>query len=173
VKSEKSVVESDNEPEDAALEEEEINSTKDEKSRAGNTNFVSCRYCTDIIKSNESVHKHVKRFHKTVNYFRCPHCPRRFKKAGKIMQKHFQTLHRSDCQICKKYILHSTKPANKILEQQVEKRRNCVYCGKLVKHMWLHVRESHQSEAIRCDFRNCGTYFRTESARAKHVANLH
>ncbi|CAB3386159.1 Hypothetical predicted protein [Cloeon dipterum] len=64
----------------------------------------------------------------------------------------------------------------RIDEAEIRPRRwKCIYCGKRFKYsdnMYKHVKKKHK-EAIRCENRNCATYFHTLEEKEEHTKNVH
>ncbi|CAB3386160.1 Hypothetical predicted protein, partial [Cloeon dipterum] len=53
-----------------------------------------------------------------------------------------------------------------------ERKKKCFYCGKVVASITSHVINMHEN-AIRCDDRNCATYFHTVEEKETHTKEVH
>jgi len=119
--------------------------------------FLECIYCGKYLSENRShLGVHVRKFHSEIAI----RCEKRkcaiFFKSLDDLEKHKKEGH-----------------------QRVErhaKAAECFYCQKTICDQFaygLHIRTHHSKEAIRCKYKHCFTFFKSECELKKHYEEKH
>jgi len=145
-------------------------------------NFTQCTFYTDSRKEME---KHVKEKHNKNNKITdCIYCGKSYKNRI-TMSNHVRYTH-SEIAICCDNTkcslffktLEDLEKHKKEAHQRVEKHRKsakCLYCPKIYADRGpyaVHIKTAHP-DAIRCKYRKCFTFFKSEEDRQKHNEEKH
>jgi len=145
-------------------------------------NFTQCTFYTD---SRKEMAKHVKEKHNKYNDITdCIYCGKSFA-IRTHMSQHVRYMH-SEIAICCDNTkcslffktLEDLEKHKKEAHQRVEKHRKsakCLYCPKTYADRGpyaVHIKIAHP-EAIRCKYRKCFTFFKSEEDRQKHNEEKH
>jgi hypothetical protein len=110
-----------------------------------------CIYCNQGFPTLRAMHIHVKTFHTSIDIFKCSMC-RIYFKTLQEKQDHFLKVHTA-------------------------KNQKCIYCNSArfstVKGLEYHIESCHGSEFLRCSYKHCREYFRSEEEKIEHIQKRH
>jgi len=117
-----------------------------------NAHQINCKFCLSIFTSNEIYFKHLKKSHleKKCKFSLCAF----YADSKNDLENHLKEKH--------------TRKFKKFAE--------CVYCEKNYsdrKHMFQHVRRYHSKIAIKCVYKICGLFFKSQEELEKHKKEAH
>jgi len=144
--------------------------------------FFRCVFYTD---SKEELEKHVKQKHDKNNIkLECVYCGKCFigkhSRTAHILRMHSETAIRCPVPKCSHFVkkLDDLEKHKKEAHQRVEKHQQieeCLYCRETFcdNYLAIHIKRAHAAEALRCKYRHCSSYFKSENDRQKHYEEKH
>jgi len=149
-----------------------------------------CKFsrCSFYAGSKEELENHVKEKHwpKFRNNLECVYCGKHYGESRGNMLHHVRKFHSKIAIQCEKGkcalffksqddLEKHKKEAHKKIERH-EKTVKCLFCQKQIwdKPCYAsHIKRCHSEEAIRCKYKHCFTFFKSETDRKIHYGEKH
>jgi len=149
-----------------------------------------CKFhnCSFYGESKDELEKHLKEKHsqKSEKHFECVYCGKHFIENRFSFFSHVRKFHSKIAIRCIKpgcgmffTSLEDLEEHKKEAHQRVERHKQsveCLYCQKINwdKAAYAHhIKSCHSEEAIRCKYRKCLTFFKSQEDRIKHHEKKH
>jgi len=147
-----------------------------------------CKYgvCTFYTDSKEELEKHLNDKHnKQKQNTVCVYCGKNFENryhaSSHVKEVHSKIAIRCDKKMCCLYFKtqEEAEKHKKEGHQRVERHKQTVECLFCQKTMWdkagysHHIKACHSKEAIRCKYKRCFTFFKSENDLQKHYEEKH
>jgi len=144
--------------------------------------FRHCSFYTDL---KEELEAHKKEKHSKNESCKCVYCGRNFvdkqHRGVHIRRLHSHIAIQCDKLNCMHFVKNKAdlEEHKKEAHHKVEKHKKTVACLFCQKEIWDnacyldHVKRNHSEEALRCKYKKCFTFFKSENDRKKHYEDKH
>jgi len=144
--------------------------------------FHHCTFYTDL---EEELEAHKKEKHSKKGFCKCIYCGSNFvdkqHRGVHIRRLHSHIAIQCDKLNCQHYVknISELEEHKKEAHVKIEKQKICVICLFCQKEIWDtgcyvgHVKRYHSEEALRCKYKNCFSFFKSEIDLQKHYELKH
>jgi len=149
-----------------------------------------CKFsrCTFFADSKDEFENHLKEKHcpKLKKFLECVYCGKHYGESRGNFLTHIRKFHSKIAIQCEKgkcalffksqdHLEKHKKEAHKKIEK-IKKTVECFYCQKVIwdKQCYAaHIKYNHSKEVVRCKYKHCFTFFKSEEDRKKHYGEKH